>query len=495
MDWFKIDLKKQNLLIFLVAAFIIFLLLPYAGRFANNEPLMIGSEPYYHARLAQSLIDYDRVSPDKLDIIQSLPSIQDSAFHSRNMYFSFYHVFLALFGFIFSLKYISILLPLIFGILSLFIFNKILISFEFPKFTRQIILIFLVISPAFVYLFSFSNPHSIIIFLTLLGFYLFIQEGKMFLILSTIIFGFVAAFTLFNSAVVVLLLLAYVFYTGKKLDWFLISSFVVGLISFSVQPPYFLNYLFNHSSDFFIGLNSDLGGVAGFGSFTILLACMGVLLYWKHKNQFLIFFIAALLLLFANFIVGVSANFYISFFVAVSAGMAFVMLYEREWKVDFVKQLSIFLIILGLLFSSVSFMNRVTNFEPSSETIDALTFLENASDAHSVVLSHYDNGYWIESISKRVAFADSFSGSNYDQSFLLKVSETIFENRDLETAKTLLTQYGINYIYIDETMTDGKVWIKPDEGLLFLLRNKETFENIYSKQGIKIWKVLITTEN
>ena len=38
-------------------------------------------------------------------------------------------------------------------------------------------------------------------------------------------------------------------------------------------------------------------------------------------------------------------------------------------------------------------------------------------------------------------------------------------------------------------MKEGKVWAKPDQGLLFLLRNNQAFAKVYDSNGMEIWQV------
>ena len=489
IDFINFDLKKQNLIALIVVILILFLFLPYFSRFINGNTYLIWSESHYHTMLADELMN-QKISNPGFNIFGVLPDVQDSVYLSRSMSFSFYHIFLAILGSIIPISDAALFLPMIFGFLSLFIFNKILILFDIEEFNRKIILLFLILSPAFIYTFSFSNPHSAIVFLTLLGFYCFIKDNKYWFATSVLIFAFVSSFTIFNALVILLLLISYVFYTGRKLNSMLVVSLFVGLVTFTAQTPFFLNYSFTHSSDFFIEIVSDMGGLIGFGFFSLLLAIMGVTFHWKNKNSFIMFFISALLILFSSFIVGNSINIYLMFFIAISAGFAFTTLYERTWKLKLVKNISIFILILGLLFSSVSYINRVTDWEPSLDSIYAFEFLKNNASKEDVILSHFENGYFIESIGGGTAFVDSYADSNYNQKFLIKVADTIFSTRDLKTAKTLLSQNNIKYIYIDEKMKSGLVWVKPDEGLLFLLRNKETFNLIYQANGIEIWEFL-----
>ena len=66
-------------------------------------------------------------------------------------------------------------------------------------------------------------------------------------------------------------------------------------------------------------------------------------------------------------------------------------------------------------------------------------------------------------------------------------SNNLFYNRSLKETKKLLNKYNISYIWIDNEMKEGLVWTKEKQGLLFSLRNKEIFKNIYSKEGVEIW--------
>ena len=71
-----------------------------------------------------------------------------------------------------------------------------------------------------------------------------------------------------------------------------------------------------------------------------------------------------------------------------------------------------------------------------------------------------------------------------------EISEEIFQSRDLKTVVSLLSQNNIRYIFIDEKMKEGLVWKRPDQGMLLLLKNNETFKNIYDQDNMEIWEVI-----
>ena len=71
----------------------------------------------------------------------------------------------------------------------------------------------------------------------------------------------------------------------------------------------------------------------------------------------------------------------------------------------------------------------------------------------------------------------------------LNDSNEMFYSSDLGRTKELFTKYSIEYIWIDKRMKN-EVWERPEQGLLFLFRNSETFKKLYDKNGIEVWQVL-----
>jgi hypothetical protein len=65
---------------------------------------------------------------------------------------------------------------------------------------------------------------------------------------------------------------------------------------------------------------------------------------------------------------------------------------------------------------------------------------------------------------------------------------TLFYSRILVDTQKIFKKYDIKYIYIDDSMKNGKVWSREDQGLLFLLKNSEIFKNIYNSQNIEVWE-------
>jgi hypothetical protein len=159
-----------------------------------------------------------------------------------------------------------------------------------------------------------------------------------------------------------------------------------------------------------------------------------------------------------------------------------------RWELEQIKFLSIMLVACGLMFSTLSFIGLLASFGPSDSLGRGLVWLAN-EDAN-VVLTHYSRGFWVESIAGKKVLIDDFSKDRR----LLNDSMTMFYSRNLKKTRELLDGYNISHIVIDTDMKHGLVWQKDDEGMLFLFRNNETFNRIYDKAGVEIWKVLPAEE-
>jgi hypothetical protein len=484
----NINLKKSNILLFVVIVMFIVLSLPTFIRFYQGNDSLIASEPYYHFRAAKELLkagDYNPFSTDD--------AVQDMSYSPREYFFNPYHYLLVYATKIVSLATASRIVPFLLGILTVFIFNLILRRFMEDTYKRHIILALLVLNPAFIYTFTVSNPHAAAILLSLVGFYLFMREGKHNLVLSVLCFVVVSLFSLFNTLLVIFLLLAYILSTKQMQSRFIITLFILAIFSFAKKMSLYYNYTYTPNINVFSNLFSDLGSIIGFGIFSIVLAVYGVTSYWKKKSDFIYFFILSLLLIASLFFVGNVSSMYLMFLVAIAAGIGFVKLYDLQWTVPVLKNLALLILICGLLFSTASYMKRMSSIPPDSNTIESLDWLGSNTFKDGFVLSHYDYGYLVSTVARNPVLADSLSISDYDQRFAYKVQDSMFYSRRLKDTKQLFENYNIQYVYVTPEMKSGLVWRKSNEGLLFLFTNNRTFSNIYKKDGFEIWEVINTT--
>ncbi|MFC1753092.1 hypothetical protein ACFL96_06815 [Thermoproteota archaeon] len=485
-EW-DIDLKKYNLTFLLIIVVLFVLFVPYLMRFYHGNTAVVGSESYLSTRYALELIEYKELTMTEL--MEKYSATPDLVYTRRTFHFNPYHVVLAVTGDLFGLKNAARILPIIMGLLSIFLFARILVSLDFERYRRDVILLLLVTSPAFIYAFTFSTSHSLAILLSLLSVYLFTQKHKVWLGLSMVCMFIVSLFSIFNIILLFLVLLAYTLHKDDKKQWFFIALFFSVIFLFIKKVNIYYSYTTHESLNFFSALFSDLGGLIGFGFISIVLVFLGAGLLWKKRKQMLVFLIPVLILV-SYVYVGEGFFMYLSFFVAIAAGEGFRRLTESEWSFSMLKTLTIIVLICGIVFSTVSYTDRLMDSEPSPETLHSLELLEKSSKAGEIILTHPKYGYWVESVADRKVLADSLSTDNYEQKFLYKVADSIFTSRDLEETETLLRTYNIRYIWITPDMKQGLVWDKKDEGLLFLLEKSETFKKVYSTYGYETWEVL-----
>ena len=69
------------------------------------------------------------------------------------------------------------------------------------------------------------------------------------------------------------------------------------------------------------------------------------------------------------------------------------------------------------------------------------------------------------------------------------VTRDIYYGTDLKKTASLLRTHGIGYIIITEEMKNAGVWNRPDQGLLLMLQDNETFIPLFKNKEYEIWKV------
>jgi len=462
-------LTEKNTLVYVMLAAVIVLLIPHLVRFLFYNNIMIGEEPYYHATIAKQIIE------------------QKSLIQDPNYLFNPYHLVLASAGYFMGLDLASKLIPLLLGLLSVLVFYLILKNFRAGLEQRLFMSLILIISPAFIYLSVISNIHSVPVFLTLLGIYFLLKKNTVYKILSLIAFAAAVSFGIFNALLVIAILLAYLIKEKSKKAIILLC--IIILISAAFMPVYFQNKTKVLPKESILQSSiSDLGALIGIGIFNILLAFIGFVLMWRKKKEHIFIFLPLFVMLISLFYLQ-PVIIYLNFVLAVFAGYALVRITNMDWQVKMIKRLTILLIICGLTFSAISYLNRVNNMQPDNEIIKSLDWLKHYSEPDEIVFSHYSKGFWINYVAERPVVIDKMLEYYPNAEEKFNASLEIFYSRNLKNTRAFLNKYNISYIWVDNEMKQGLVWEKEQQGLLFLFRNNETFNNIYNNQGIEIWEI------
>ena len=241
-------------------------------------------------------------------------------------------------------------------------------------------------------------------------------------------------------------------------------------------------------SGFISNFLTDLGAIKGFGIFSLILLVFGIIKTWQNKytKETLPLYISLVVFtccsLFFN-----ETIIYLNTVLSLFVGVGFVYLFEMKWETEIIKNMTIFIIILGLIFSSVSFMNRVVEMPPDKEFLEATDWITHNSEKGAIVLTHQNYGEIIKHHAKRKVILDSNKHS-IDKEYYKRQINIVFNSRSLKEIKEILDKHKIDYIFLTEEMKKGLVWNRPEQGFLFVLPNTPDFQLKYSNNKIDIWE-------
>jgi hypothetical protein len=453
--------------IYLTILLLIILTSPYLIRYLDHNPTVIGESSYFHLNQAEN-VDW------------------------HNFYQNPYHLLLSLNITDNQPAYLAI--PLILALLSLILLSNIIKKFKLAPQNRFFFLFFLILSPTFIYTFTVLNHHSFFIFLNLLGFTLLLSKhkeaklpvsrrlclpGKKFLnYLSFPVFALIPFFDIFSS-ILTLLFLAVYFYL-KRDNTVKFSAITVAISTFLnifLGKPFLLGPY--APQNIFIDFFSDFGGLFGISLFALLLAVTGLIITWKKEKFFIAY--SFLILFVFLFIYQTSALIYLNFFIIFLASFGFTHFLNKEWKINIIKNAFLFLLIIGIVFSTLTVLNKLSTLPPSPETKESLQWLRENTERYQFIFSHPSDSYLVEYFSRRPAFIHY-----HDSDFKTKseITDQILQSSYIKETFPLLEQNGISHIYLPSKTKEN---LPPDRGLIFLLQN-ERFKKIYNQKNIEIRK-------
>ena len=170
--------------------------------------------------------------------------------------------------------------------------------------------------------------------------------------------------------------------------------------------------------------------------------------------------------------------------IAVLAAKGVLSLIKRTWDVQMLKNVTLFLVGLSLLFTVVMTIASLVDSEPTSEKMGALLFLRTVPEG-DVVLSSPANGVLIERVAKSPAFLDQVDGVD---DHAMEAANQIFLSQRFSMTRDLLAEYNITHILIDSRMRDGEVWTSQEQGLLFLLAHHPAFVPVYQQGDVEVYR-------
>ncbi|MBT4540517.1 hypothetical protein HOC35_03310 [Candidatus Woesearchaeota archaeon] len=480
----KKHIKQKNYNYYILAVVILLLLFPYVIRYLTQDTLLIpGDKIYNHLSLAEVTQEYSFLHSKIVNDPLILPS--------RANIITPFHMLINLLGKIIPINAAIMVLSLLLGILSAIIFNAILKRFKFLYFQRFAIMMILVLSPLFLNTFLIPDQTFFIIFLQLLGFYLYTKTTK-YKYLSVIPYLVLSFFSIFHTLIAILIIMVYEFKTYKDFRFVsILSVFMMGISLLYNIPIYFIYGFIKiqlPQENLFQYYIADLGSKVGFGIFSLILLVFGIIKTWKDKytKDYIILYFSLILFIVFSYLFPAYMP-YLNFIVMIFAGLGFIHLFEMKWELGIIKKFTIFIIILGLIFSGISYSKRVSSISPTPELLEGLDFIKEKYP-DTIILTHQDYGHIIKYYSHSKVLIDSDYDFIEDYDYFINIVDTIFQSRSLKEVTKLLDKYQINHILITKEMKNGLVWYKESQGLLFLLENSERFKIVYHSPYVEIWE-------
>ena len=449
------------------------LILPYFFR----GFVLHGQESYFFHRISNFIIE------------NNIPNYDFLSFGGRAFLYGLGSpLFLVFINLLFRISLINLLIfiPPLLGIFSLTLFYFILKSFKLSKNVLSFACYILILSPIFLYSFTHFTSFTIPLFLNLLGFFLVLKERKIFRYISILTY-FMLSFFGFIHVFFGLLFLLFYFHKINKLKDFAPYSFIF----------LFIIYFNNHFVEFgldvmnykFYELFFYFGGEYGLSVFLLFLAFFGLVRLWQEKyknlNYYLLLILNVLLL-----VLSIKYLIYFNLMLCVLSASGLKYIYKFKWDSLLIRNLTLILLMAGIVFSGVSFLIMNSQLDPSEEIYDSLVFLGKMAGPRDVVLSHEKYGIYINSISKRKNFIDLNYAYAPRLDLRLFYLNKVFYSRDLTKVLEIFNEFQVSHILITPEMKKGLVWNTDNEGLLFLLKNNpDNFNSIYNKNGFEIWRV------
>lgn len=450
--------EKRNLILLILIATLI-LITPSLIRIFNNNYQVINSDAYYNMRLYnQGSTNYDALQGRDIPInIINMLRLNELA---RQILFR--------------------IVPIILGLLTLMLAYLTLKKQNISEKTIFAILMLLVTSPIFIYVFTDYKIYSFILFLNMLGMYFLINNKTL---PGGAVLAIIPFIDLFSGIVTAILLMIYAISNPKNKIGIRIAY--IGLfasIILSVILNIYYGYNILHILKFTIhNILTDIGAGIGVSFSIIILTLIGMILLWENGWRNLLIYIL-LILVTASALFNDTIRIYLNFIIMIYAGFAFIYLNKRKWSIAIIKKTTILLIICSVFFSTLVYTTQLIRSEPTQGYADALLFLKNQSLPTEVILGSPKEGYLIEYYTERSVFVDD--STRYYNAKKFNDLDIIASSRNLERTENMFAEYNIKYVVIGK---EFEPYLTEKEGLLFLIETSNKFVNIYKSPDLEIW--------
>lgn len=463
---------------------VILLILPFALRLSDDQPLMPGSEGYGHARIAGLIAE------------EGIPAY-DPAVPERDYSASVFDLLLAAFTMGIGIEAAVILLPLLLGLGTLGLLLVVLRKWNVPRAVSLGILVVFVISPFFADVFTQVVPTALELFLLMLFVLVLapVQSSRSMLVIRVaggmVLAGLIASMGVMPAIIAIVLPFLARSFNRKVPQPVLGASVVAFIVLISVALP---AYLQSETPEFtkqmpVVQVISDFSGAGGLSLFAWILAIIGLIVLWRFKKKYYTGMILTTIALIGAMFLPSALSFG-HLVVSFLAGYALAFLTTMRWSFDDIRFLTILVIVCGLLFSTLTHTMALVQGPPDRDLVEAAFVIKEQFPEDATILALPSDGFALAYWSGRQVFLDEWLDDIPGVNKRWHTAQSIWHSQEIMRVRPLLYDNSIDALVITKDMRQGKVWDLPEQDLLFLLRNSETFKNAYNSSSVDVWRVL-----
>ncbi len=437
----KLTKQKSLIMIILIIALLLFTLIPLLRTIQGN-PTFPQSDTYNHFNALDA--------------------------GEQNQVFD---IFVGQLTSVFTDQFLAIAIPLILGLLSLFLLILILNHLNVETHEYYYTLIIVILTPTFIASFVGLSHYALLLVLSLLVTLLFLKKNYFYLLALALLYlvdpfmGILAG---------LLLLFSELKNKSRRGSLFvifaLIGTHIIGVLA-GLPIHYFTADIFQFSVK---NLFTFFGARYGYSLFLIILGLFGFYKELSKRVDPIKFLFVALFVLSLFYtplrILGIV---FLSFY----AAKAFDYLILRRWKVIFLGQLVLILFFCILLFSTMTYLKEDLQKQPLREDVRSLHDLASFHKNYNLpsttkILSRSDANAYIQYYSKLPVLEIQL---DKELQYNTTSHYAYLHSRDYNFIQEQFQEHQIAFVFVDTYMLSGKTWNGPNEGLLFIMGNNDNF--------------------
>ncbi len=473
----------QKRIIIILSLYILVIGAVLLTRFSGGIPILYGEESYTH--------------------LNTIQSVEEGGISLSNI--SFVQMLILPLAKIIPLHLLFFISPIL-GLLSIILFLRLTRKAGFDNLISTYWGVLLILSPAFIFTFTTLSTYAFSMLFALLGLTALRTRKKYLQWLSVPFFMSAAATEVLFGVLIILLLTSFIalrkegsdeIYHLKLLQnlkekstrfratkiTLIVSIIALGVSLFATGITFIAFKSSTHN--IWRDIISDFGAKGGISIFVLILSITG--LFFAYKRRQVLY--ASLVILIPAYFWNTHTIFFLTIPLTYAAALGLARITNRKWQLTDLKTITLFLLALGIVFSTLTFTERLAEYSPSAEMNNALIWLKENAPEDTSVLTLREDGQFTEFISGMKVFdhtqftTDTIDPAQLDPTIHVP-SSPIFTIAYTQVLFPIFDQENIEYVYITPKI---KGILAEDQGIRFVLRN-ENFKMIYASEGHEIWE-------